>query len=310
MSPVWSCPRVHRSRPTRLGLGARLHRLVFGQRPCAPPRVADFGGAVAVIAASVLIVESSARVGASARPPPHGVPGGSHRPAGPGPGDRGPSRRRPATTVPAPHHGPRPTTTTLRAAAPPPRRPRHSGPARGGGADAGRYPWQSIPATPSSSSPSRTPLRRLLRQHHLHLGQPGGPRCCTCTRARRCSGWRDHRLRDRSRGGRLRVEPQGARPRSRTSRHPPASWAPDCDCAEQGFSPAGMPRHSRTTGRPVSATGAPSPRAHRAELGGDRAVAESDHPLMGAAPVPLVVLMASPSPTAVAAVAGTGSDRS
>jgi hypothetical protein len=230
-----------------LGAGARLHRLVFGhRRSWLRLELVVLAVAVAVIAASVLIVDSSAH-GAAAHPsadrtagaPARSDPGRSSAPvtaARPAAAAPVATVQAPTTTVPAP------TTTTapVAAAAPAATASAATTPAQLG-AEAltlVRYPWQSIPGYTIQFLPiSDAPAAGFYGNTTFTWGQTGGTSVLyvysgeTVQRLAGIIAFEIGHEVDAS-----AVDPQGGETQIENilGIHP-ASWAPDCDCAEQGF---------------------------------------------------------------------------
>ena len=102
-----------------------------------------------------------------------------------------------------------------------------------------RYPWQQIPGYSIQFLPiTDAPSPGFYGNTDFTWGEPGGVSTLyvypgeTVERLAGIIG-----LRDRPRGRcRLRRAPGRPRPdRGRSSGCHPASWAPECDCAEQGY---------------------------------------------------------------------------
>ena len=218
-----------------------------------------------------------------------------HRPPAPAPVTTTPVTT-PATTAPAP---------VPRRRRSPPRSPRPSLPDTGDTAgdhpsgidgrtdpvpDWGPRPWpwsatrgRASRATPSSSSPSRTPrLRASTGTPASHGARPAGRRCSTSTPVRRSSGWPAS---PRSRSP-TRSMPPPCNPRAGETQienilgiHP-ASWAPNCDCAEQGFLSGWYAAAFSNYWSPgVGDWSQIAPDADRCHAGRHPAVVEPEHPL-------------------------------
>jgi hypothetical protein len=234
------------------GAGARLHRLVFGhRRSWLRLELVVLAVAVAVIAASILIVDSSGHRAAAAHPstdrtavaPAPGDPG---RPPAPVTAAR-PAAAAPVATVPAPTTTvPAPTTATAPVAPAAPAAPAATTASAATtpaqlGAEAltlVRYPWQSIPGYTIQFLPiSDAPAAGYYGNTTFTWGQTGGTSVLyvypgeTVQRLAGIIAFEIGHEVDAS-----AVDPQGgeAQIENILGIHP-ASWAPNCDCAEQGF---------------------------------------------------------------------------
>jgi hypothetical protein len=216
------------------GIGARLYRVVFGHRRSLLRLELVLAMAVAVIAASVLVVDSSV----------HRSPVRSDRLRSPTPlaAAHPAAAAVPVTTIPTPTTTvPTPTTTTAPVPAAAPAVSSAATTPAQLGAEAltlVHYPWQSIPGYTIQFLPiSDAPTPGFYGNTTFTWGHTGGSSVLyvysgeTVQRLAGITAFEIGHEVDAS-----AVEPQGGETQIENilGIHP-ASWAPDCDCAEQGY---------------------------------------------------------------------------
>ncbi len=228
------------------GIGPRLYRAVFGHRRSLLRLELALAVAVAVIAASVVAVDSSGHAAAARRDPARASTpaAGAHPVSAATPAATVPI---PTTTVPATTTTVPATTTTTTTAPPPPAAAPAAATASAAttpaqlGAEAltlVRYPWQNIPGYTIQFLPiSDAPSPGFYGNTTFTWGHTGGSSVLyvysgeTVPRLAGIIAFEIGHEVDAS-----AVEPQGGETQIENilGIHP-ASWAPDCDCAEQGY---------------------------------------------------------------------------
>ncbi len=220
------------------GIGARLYRVVFGHRRSLLRLELVLAVAVAVIVAAALVIGSAGHAA-----PARSDPGRSSAPVA---AAHPVAAATPVATVPTPTTTvPIPTTTTT---APPAPAAAPAAPASAAattpaqlGAQAltlVRYPWQSIPGYTIQFLPiSDAPSPGFYGNTTFTWGHTGGSSVLyvysgeTVQRLAGITAFEIGHEVDAS-----AVEPQGGETQiENTLGIHPASWAPDCDCAEQGY---------------------------------------------------------------------------